>query len=105
MKRARLRPQAEADLVEAARYYVKQGGRALGERMFDAALTALEPVQRMPGIGSPRIGELCEIPGLRGWGITGFPMRWFYFEMKDHLDVVRFLGDAQDVISIFSDER
>lgn len=104
MKRAQLRPQAEDDLVEAARYYAEHGGGALAARMFDAALAALEPIQQMPAIGSPRIGRLCDVSGLRSWAIPGFPMHWFYFETNDHLDVVRLLGDAQDIISILSEK-
>lgn len=100
MKLARLRPQAEADLVEAARHYAKEGSVDLSERMFDAALAALEPVQRMPSMGSPRLGLLCEIPGLRSWRVTGFPMQWLYFVAEDHLDVVRLLGDRQDIVAI-----
>lgn len=104
MKRVRLRPQAEADLIEAARYCAQEGGAALAGKMFDAALAALAPIQRMPGMGSPRIGQLCEIPGLRAWGVSGFSLRWFYFEADDHLDVVRLLGDAQDIAAILTEE-
>ena len=103
MKRARLRPRAEQDLVEGARHYAKEGGAALGEKMFDAALKALEPIQRMPGLGSPRLGLLCEIPGLRSWRAAGFPMQWLYFEAADHLDVIRLLGDRQDIIAILGE--
>lgn len=102
MKPAHLRPQAEADLVEATRHYAQEGSIELAERMFDAALAALEPIERMPAMGSPRLGELCEIPGLRSWRIKGFPMQWLCFEADDHLDVVRLVGDRQDIIAILS---
>lgn len=102
MKRAYLRPQAEADLLEATRHYASEGSVELAERMFDAAIAALEPIERMPGIGSPRLGQLCEIPGLRSWRVTGFPMQWLYFETEDRLDVVRLLGDRQDLIAILT---
>ena len=102
MKRAHLRPQAEADLLEATRDYATEGSVELAERMFDAAIAALEPIERMPGMGSPRLGQLCEIPGLRSWRITDFPMQWLYFEADDHLDVVRLLGDRQDIIAILT---
>ncbi len=102
MKRAHLRPQAEADLVEAAKHYATQGSIELAERMFDAALAALTPIERMPGMGSPRVGLLSEIPGLRSWRVTDFPMQWLYFEAEDHLDVVRLLGDRQDIAAIQS---
>lgn len=102
MKRAHLRPQAEADLVEATRHYAKEGSVELAERMFDAAVAALGTIERMPGIGSPRLGLLCEIPGLRSWRVADFPMQWLYFEAKDHLDVVRLLGDRQDIVAILT---
>lgn len=72
--------------------------------MFDAALGALETIQNEPGIGSPRIGQLCDIPGLRSWRVSGFPAQWFYFETDSHLDVVRLLGDRQDIAAILTDE-
>ncbi|MBT2304191.1 type II toxin-antitoxin system RelE/ParE family toxin [Variovorax paradoxus] len=86
---------AEDDLVEAARHYAREGGVALGERMFDAALAALKPIRRMPAMGSTRPGLLCEIPDLRAWRVKGFPMQWLYFAAEDHLDVIRLLGDRQ----------
>ena len=102
MKRVHLRPQAEADLLEAARHYATEGSVDLAERMFDSAIAALEPIERMPGMGSPRLGQLCEIPGLRSWRVTDFPMQWLYFGADDHLDVVRLLGDRQDIIAILT---
>ena len=102
MKRAHLRPQAQADLVDATRHYAAQGSAELAERMFDAAIAALETIERMPAMGSPRLGQLCELPGLRSWRVTGFPMQWLYFEADRHLDVVRLLGDRQDIVAILS---
>jgi toxin ParE1/3/4 len=104
LKRAKLRPLAEQDLVETAKYCVQAGDRALGPRFFDAVLAALEPIQRMPAMGSPRLGKLCDIPRLRAWRVTGFPVQWFYFEAHDHLDVVRLLGERQDIAAILRGE-
>ena len=81
-------------------YYAKVAGTALGERAFSAALDALETVRRRPAAGSPRLGQLCEIPSLRARRVPGFPMQWCYFERGDHVDVVRLLGDRQDIIAI-----
>ena len=108
MKPAWLRPLAEDDLVKAARHYAQEGGVVLGERMFNAALAALRQIQRMPAMGSPRLGLLCEIPGLRSWrvkgGLPGCPMKWLYIDAADHLDVVRLLGDRQDITAILTTE-
>lgn len=104
MKLARLRPLAEEDLIAAVRHYAQEGGVKLGERMFDAALAALKPIQNMPAMGSPRLGLLCEIPGLRAWRVTDFPVQWLYFEAEDHLDVVRLLSDRQDIAALLSDQ-
>ncbi|RZS57204.1 type II toxin-antitoxin system RelE/ParE family toxin [Sphaerotilus mobilis] len=97
-----LRPRAEEDLVELARHYAREGGIALGERVFDAAVAALEAIERMPAMGSPRLGQLCDIPDMRSWRVSDFPVQWFYFEATDHLDVVRLLGDRQDIAAILS---
>jgi len=100
---ARLRPFAETDLIERTRYYRIEGGDQLGGRFFDTALELLRAIERMPGAGSARIGELCEIPGMRVRRISGFPCGWFYFVHADHLDVVRLLADARDLPAILAD--
>lgn len=56
----------------------------------------------MPGTGSPRLGELCDVPGLGVRRVEGFGCRWFYFVGVDRLDVVRLLADAQDLAAILS---
>ena len=98
-----LRPLAEADLVERTRYYRREGGDGLGERFFDAAVAALHGTSRMPGAGSPRVGELCGIAGLRVGRVAGFPCGWFYFVANDHVDVVRLLADSQDLPTILAE--
>ena len=100
MTRARLRPLAEADLVERSHHYANEASDQVAERFFDAALAPLRAVERMPGTGTPPVGELCDIPGLRTRRITGFPCGWYYFVRADHLDVVRLLADTQDVAAI-----
>ena len=77
---------------------------ALGARVFEAAAAALGPIQARPGQGSPRLGALAGIPGLRSWRVEGFPLRWFYFEAGEFVDVVRLLGERQDIAAILSEE-
>ena len=99
---ARLRPLAETDLVERIRYYRREGGEELGTRFFEAAIAALDAISRMPGAGSPRVGEMCDIPSLRFRRVVGFPFGWFYFIATDHIGVVRLLADAQELPSILT---
>ncbi len=103
MTTARLRPLAETDLVERTRYYRSEAGHDIGERFFDTAIDALHTIEKMPGLGSLRLGELCAVPGLRSFRITGFPCGWFYFERDDHVDVVRLLSYAQDLPALLAD--
>jgi toxin ParE1/3/4 len=37
---------------------------------------------------------------LKAWKVSTYPLMWFYFERKDHLDVVRLLGERQDLAAI-----
>lgn len=100
MSQVRLRPLAEFDLVERSGYYRSQGRDDIGRRFFDTAIETLREIERMPGAGSPRIGEMCGVDGLRSRRIAGFPSGWFYLERDDHVDVVRLLAYAQDLETI-----
>lgn len=99
----RLRPLTEADLIARTRYYRREGGDHLGRRFFDAAVAALDAIGRMPGAGSLRLGELCDVPGLRFRRMAGFPCGWFYLTATDHVDVVRLLAQAQDLPDVLAD--
>ena len=100
MTPSRLRPLAEHDLVERTRYYRTHGGGELAGRFFDAAIVALRSIEGKPGAGSPRLGEICDVPGLRARRVTGFPCAWCYFVRADHIDIVRLLADTQDLPAI-----
>jgi toxin ParE1/3/4 len=104
VKTPRLRPQAERDLVITAQFYGQEGGEALARRFFDAAIAALTVVAERPAIGSPRLGQLCDIPGLRSWAIKDFPTVWLYIERSEHLDVVRLLDKRQDIAATLADD-
>jgi toxin ParE1/3/4 len=105
LKRARLRPQAIIDRQESARYYRRQAGPLVAENMVAAIKKALGQIERNPGMGSPRLGQLLDIPGLRSWRVSGFPLVWCYFECEDCLDVVRLLGERQDILNILSEDK
>jgi toxin ParE1/3/4 len=100
VKRAILRPQARADLHAEIVYYRKQAGTLIANQLAGAVDAALQHIQQNPGTGSARIGQTLEIPGLRSWRVSGFPLMWFYFEREGHLDVVRLLGERQDILAI-----
>jgi toxin ParE1/3/4 len=50
------------------------------------------------------LGKSLGIPGLRIWQVAKFPLLWFDFECGDHLDVVRLLGERQDIAAILGAE-
>ncbi len=79
-----------------------QGRHDQEASLFEPCRMSLETTERMPAMGSPRLGQLCELPVLSSWRVTGFPMQWLYFEADGHLDVVRLLGDRQDIVAILS---
>lgn len=87
----RLRPLAGADWAKRSGYWRFEDGESLGERFFDAAVEALRDIECMPGAGSPRIGEMAGIDGLRSRRLERSSCGWFYFERSDHTDVVRLL--------------
>jgi len=46
---------------------------------------------------------LLPLPGLRTWQVSKFPLLWFYVERNDRLDVVRLLGERQDIAAILAE--
>lgn len=104
MKTAVLRPQALSDQQSEVRYYRQKGGTRVAVKVAKATNAALDQIELDPGIGSPTLGERLDIPGLRTWRVAKFPLLWCYFERRDHLDVVRLLGERQDIEAILGDE-
>jgi len=104
LKPAVLRPQALLDQQGEVRYYRKQGGARLAVKLAKASNEALDQLELEPGMGSPTLGKLLGIPGLRTWRVAKFPLLWCCFERKDHLDVVRLLGERQDIATLLGDE-
>jgi toxin ParE1/3/4 len=98
-----LRPQALRDQQGEVRYYRKEGGTRLAVKVVKATNEALDQIELDPGIGSPTLGKLLGIPGLRTWRVAGFPLLWCYFGHADHLDVVRLLGERQDIAAILGE--
>jgi toxin ParE1/3/4 len=104
LKPAVLRPQALRDQQGEIRYYRKEGGTRLAVKVAKATNEALDQVELEPGMGSPRLGKQLGITRLRTWRVETFPLLWCYFERGDHLDVVRLLGERQDILAILGDE-
>lgn len=104
MKPAVLRPQARRDQQAEVRYYRQEAGVDLAVKCAEATNAALDQIERAPGIGSPLLGNVLEVPGLRTWRVAKFPLLWCYFERDDQVDVVRLLGERQNVSAIVGDE-
>ena len=104
MKPAVLRPQALRDQQGEVRVYRKEGGTRLAVKLANATNAALDQIELNPGIGSPTLGKLVGIPGLRTWRVAKFPLLWCYFDRGAHLDVIRLLGERQDIAAILGDE-
>jgi len=104
LKPAALRPQALRDQQLEVRYYRQEAGARVAVRLVKATNAALDQIELDPGIGSPMLGEALGVPGLRTWRVAKFPLLWCYIERRDNLDVVRLLGERQDVAAILGSE-
>ena len=104
MKPAVVRPQALRDQQDEVRYYRQEGGNRTAVRVANATNVALDQIERQPGMGSPTLGKLLGVPELRTWRVAKFPLLWCCFERADHLDVVRLIGERQDIVAILRDE-
>ncbi len=100
MKPSLLRPQAIRDQQSEVRNYRTQRDIRLAVKVANATNAALDQIELNPGMGSPTLGKQLGIQGLRTWRVGKFPLLWLYFEHKNHLDVVRLLGERQDIAAI-----
>jgi toxin ParE1/3/4 len=104
LKPAVLRPQALRDQQGKVRYYRMEGGIRVAVKLANATNAALDQIELDPGIGSPTLGKLLGIPGLRTWRVAKFPLVWCCFERGDQLDVARLLGERQNIAAILGEE-
>lgn len=104
MKPAILRPQARQDRRDEVRTYRGEGGARVAQRLVDNLQDDLQNLERQPLMGSPVLGKVLGIAGLRTWGVTGFPLVLVYIEGPLHLDIVRLLGQRQDIATLLGGE-
>jgi toxin ParE1/3/4 len=83
-------------------HYALEGSAQLGQDCVNLALDALGLLATQPVMGSLRWAQPGEQPPLRAWRLKRFPVFWFCFERSDHLDVVRLLGERQDIAAILA---
>ena len=104
MKPARLRKAAQQDAITEVRYYRREAGVEVAQRLRKAIEDSLADIANKPGTGSPRPGQASGATGLRTCRIDGFPLAAWYFERDDHVDVARIVGHLQDALSVDLDE-
>ena len=78
----RFRPQARRELLEAARWYLVDGGPPVASRFEDAVKQALALLVAMPDLGSPVYASV------RAWPVKRFPYTLVYRMNGDMLIVV-----------------
>ncbi|RQP24549.1 type II toxin-antitoxin system RelE/ParE family toxin [Piscinibacter terrae] len=97
MKRTLLREAAERDVERGFSHYLEEAGADIALAFIEEIDTALEHIERHPGTGSPRYGELFDFPGLRCWLVSRFPYALFYVEHDEYLDVIRVLHQQSEI--------
>ena len=73
--------EARQDLLDAAQWYLAEGGQTLAER-FDDLNRALRLLTRLPRLGRPRRH------GVRTWPLKSFPYLLAYRVQDDVLSVI-----------------
>jgi toxin ParE1/3/4 len=73
-------------IFREVRYYRTEGGTRVAVKLANATNAALDQIELDPGIGSPTLGKLLGIPGLRTRRVAKFPPLWCYFERGDRLE-------------------
>ena len=96
MRPVRIRPAAREDMHREVAYHRREAGTAVAAKLAKRLRVAMERLSLEPGLGSPRLGQLLDVAGMRAWPLDGFPMSLWYFERADHVDVARLVAHRQD---------
>lgn len=99
------RAAAEQDVDQALEHYLSKAGEKIalgfGEKIALGFIDALEDayahISRHPAAGSPRYAHELGLPGLRCWGLRGYPHLIFYSEKTDIIDIWRVLHGQRDI--------
>ncbi|ACF52725.1 type II toxin-antitoxin system RelE/ParE family toxin [Stenotrophomonas maltophilia] len=92
MKAIEWRPRAETDAADAALWYARQGGLALGQRFLAELEATLQRIAMFPASGSVRHADLAaQLPALlRFMQVPGFERYLvYYLDLPDRVDVMR----------------
>lgn len=103
MKPRALRRIAETDIENALSCYLNEAGADAALGFLDEVETALMHIEQNPGTGSPRCGELCEVPGLRSWLVSRVPYALLYVEQAAYWDGLRVLHQHVDIPAQWAD--
>ena len=96
MAHCRLRPAADADLDNHARYIAEDNLEA-ALRFYDQARQTFDDLVAMPRMGIPYASDEPRLTGLRFFPIKTFPNHLvFYRPSADGIEVVRILHSRMD---------
>lgn len=96
---------AKQDERDAVGYYAREAGLDVALRLAEALRDTYRSVGGLPGIGSPRYGNLLGIQGLRSRKVRRFPFLIFYIECDDRIDVWRILHAQRDIPAWLLEEQ
>ena len=92
MKAIDWRPRAETDAADAALWFARQGGAALGARFLAELEATLERIALFPASGSSRYADLAaQLPGtLRFIPVSSFERHLvYYIDQPARVHVIR----------------
>ncbi len=97
------RAEASADIAAAVSHYLTEADGDLVDRLIDAVEDAIRMIAAAPATGSPRFGDLLDLPGLRSRRLRRFPFLVFYVEGDAKIEVWRVLHERRDLAESLQD--
>jgi toxin ParE1/3/4 len=105
-RKVSIRPRAIADIEKCADYLEENATPKVALRFRSAIMQAVEQIEAMPGVGSPRQVRNPRLSGLRMWIVPGFQnYLLFYLTPQGGAEIIRLFHGAQEVNSILETEE
>lgn len=104
MKKLVRRSVADADVLAALDYYVKNAPEyALA--FIDDLERAYHHIQRFPESGSTRYAFELDLPNLRMWQCDKYPYLIFYVDLPQQIEIWRVLHRKKDIPPTFQTDK
>jgi toxin ParE1/3/4 len=96
---------ADEDIDRAFEYYLREAGPDIAVAFIDELERSTSHLSRFPLSGSPHLGHVLNIPGIRQWPLQRFPYSIVYIDTEYSVEIWRVLHGKMDMSELMTEDE